>query len=44
MIDVSKRNLSTTVLGKPVSLPIGVSPFAYQRVAHSNGECATAKG
>ena len=44
MIDVSKRNLSTLVLGSSkVLVPIGISPTAMQRMAHPDGECASAK-
>ena len=43
MIDVSKRILKTTVLGQNVSMPIGISPTAMQRMAHPEGECAAAR-
>ncbi|GJQ67426.1 hypothetical protein Trydic_g8287 [Trypoxylus dichotomus] len=43
LTDVSKRNLSTTVLGYKISMPIGVSPTAMQRMAHPEGECANAR-
>ena len=42
--DVSVRDLSTMVLGKPVAFPIGISPTAMQRMAHPDGELAAAKG
>lgn len=42
--DVSNRNLSTMVLGKKVSVPIGVAPSAFQRLAHADGECGSAQG
>jgi len=42
--DVSSRNLKTTVLGKPVSFPFGVSPSAMQKLAHEDGECGNARG
>lgn len=42
--DVSQRDLSTTVLGTRVAFPIGISPTAMQRMAHPDGECATARG
>ncbi|CAL8099213.1 unnamed protein product [Orchesella dallaii] len=41
--DVSNRDLSTTVLGKKVAVPIGISPTAMQRLAHPDGECGSAK-
>ncbi|MBA3280450.1 MAG: alpha-hydroxy-acid oxidizing protein [Geodermatophilaceae bacterium] len=34
--------LATTVLGTPVASPIGVAPWALQRMAHPDGELATA--
>jgi len=42
--DVSLRSLTTTVLGKPVSFPIGISPSAMQKLAHPDGECGNARG
>lgn len=41
--DVSKRDLSTTVLGEEISMPVGVAPAAMQRMAHPDGECANAR-
>ncbi|EFN83996.1 Hydroxyacid oxidase 1 [Harpegnathos saltator] len=41
--DVSKRDISTTVLGQKVSMPLGVAPTAMQRMAHPDGECASAR-
>jgi 4-hydroxymandelate oxidase len=40
--DVGAVETSTTVLGAPVSIPILVGPVAYQRLAHPEGELATA--
>jgi len=42
--DVGEVSTSTTVLGVPVSLPVLVGPVAYQRLAHPDGEPATASG
>lgn len=42
--DVSKRDISTTVLGEKVSMPLGVAPTGMHKGAHPEGECATAKG
>jgi hypothetical protein len=39
---VGRRDLSTTVLGQPISLPIGVAPTAFQKLACAAGEIATA--
>ncbi|EEB12228.1 Hydroxyacid oxidase, putative [Pediculus humanus corporis] len=41
--DVSKRDLSATVLGTKVSMPLGISPTAMQKMAHHLGEVASAK-
>ena len=40
---VGRRDLGTTVLGQPISLPIGVAPTAFQKLACGTGEIATAK-
>jgi 4-hydroxymandelate oxidase len=41
---VGSRSPTTTVLGIPVDSPVLVAPMAYQRLAHPEGECATARG
>ena len=41
--DLSGRTLATTVLGQPVSLPVLVAPTAFHRLAHEDGEVATAR-
>lgn len=38
------KDLTTVVLGEKVSMPIGVSPTAMQRMAHPEGECANVRG
>jgi isopentenyl diphosphate isomerase/L-lactate dehydrogenase-like FMN-dependent dehydrogenase len=43
LIDISRRDLSTTVLGQWVSMPIIVAPTAFHRMAHPEGEVATVK-
>ncbi|MEB3339446.1 alpha-hydroxy acid oxidase [Okeania sp.] len=43
LVDVSQRNLSTKILGKPIKMPILIAPMAFQCLAHSEGELATAK-
>ncbi|NEP11547.1 MAG: alpha-hydroxy-acid oxidizing protein [Symploca sp. SIO2C1] len=43
LVDVSQRDLSTEILGEPVSMPILVAPMAFQCLAHPEGEIATAK-
>ena len=42
--NVSVRNLSTTVLGRKVNFPIGISPSALQKLAHEDGEIGNARG
>lgn len=42
--DVSKRCLQTTFLDTKVPFPIGVAPTALQKLAHPDGEAATARG
>jgi isopentenyl diphosphate isomerase/L-lactate dehydrogenase-like FMN-dependent dehydrogenase len=44
LVNGSARDLRTTVLGTPVSMPILVAPAAHHRLAHPEGECATAQG
>ena len=44
LVNGTTCDLSTTVLGTPVSMPILVAPTAYQCLAHPEGECATAHG
>ncbi len=41
---VAVPELATTFLGSPVASPVGVSPWALQRMAHPDGELATAGG
>jgi 4-hydroxymandelate oxidase len=43
LVDVGACDLATTVLGTPVSMPVLVAPTAFQRLAHPDGECATAR-
>ncbi len=43
LVDVSRRDLATSVLGQPVALPILVAPTAFQRLAHPEGELATVR-
>jgi isopentenyl diphosphate isomerase/L-lactate dehydrogenase-like FMN-dependent dehydrogenase len=43
LVDVSVATTETTVLGTPVSMPLLVAPTAFQRMAHPDGEPATAR-
>ena len=40
---VGDRDLSTTVLGQPISIPIAVAPTAFHKLACDAGEIATAR-
>jgi 4-hydroxymandelate oxidase len=42
LVDVSERSLATTILGRPLQLPILIAPMAFQCLAHASGEVATA--
>lgn len=43
LVDVSQRDLSTTILGQSLQLPVLIAPMAFQCLAHPEGEIATAK-
>ncbi|XP_021894989.1 peroxisomal (S)-2-hydroxy-acid oxidase [Carica papaya] len=43
LIDVSKIDMTTTVLGFKLSMPIMIAPTAMQKMAHPEGEYATAR-
>jgi len=43
LVDVSRIDTSTTVLGTPVSMPVLIAPTAFHRLAHPDGELATAR-
>jgi 4-hydroxymandelate oxidase len=43
LVDVSEIALATTLLGTPVSMPLGIAPFAMQRLLDPDGEAATAR-
>jgi 4-hydroxymandelate oxidase len=43
LVDVSEVTTTTTVLGREVSMPLLVAPTASQRLAHPDGELATAR-
>src|SRR5436190_8952156 len=40
---VGPRELATTVLGQPISMPIVVAPTAFHKIACEAGEVATAR-
>jgi len=43
MVDVSARDLATTVLGHRLAMPIAVAPTAFHRLAHREGELASVR-
>ena len=43
LVDVSQRDLTTTILGQSLSAPILIAPMAFQCLANPAGEVATAK-
>lgn len=43
LVDVSHVDTRTTVMGFKISMPIMVAPTAMQKMAHPEGECATAR-
>jgi len=44
LVDVSRIDCATTLLGTPLAGPVGVAPLAYHRLVHPDGEVATATG
>lgn len=43
LVDVSELDTSTTLFGKPVAMPLMLSPTGYTRLATSQGELAVAR-
>ncbi len=43
LVDVSLLDTATTLLGETVAMPVGVAPTAQHRLAHADGEAATAR-
>ncbi len=43
LVDVSNLDLATTFLDAPVTMPIALAPTAFHRLAHADGERATAR-
>lgn len=41
--DVSSRSYVTTVLGQEIQMPIMIAPMAFHRLAHADGELASAR-
>lgn len=43
LVDVSKIDTSTTIMGQEVPFPIALSPTGFTRIAHPQGELAVAR-
>ncbi|KAI8544733.1 hypothetical protein RHMOL_Rhmol08G0318100 [Rhododendron molle] len=43
LVDVSRIDMSTTILGYPTSAPIMIAPTSRHKLAHPEGEVATAR-
>jgi 4-hydroxymandelate oxidase len=43
LCDAGDPDLSTTLFGQRISMPVLVAPTAFHRLAHPDGECATAR-
>ncbi len=43
LVDVSRIDTAASVLGSPVSMPVIIAPTAFHRLAHPDGELATAR-
>jgi 4-hydroxymandelate oxidase len=43
LVDVSRRSLATTVLGRPVAWPVLIAPMAFHGLACPEAEAATAR-
>lgn len=41
---VKDVDMSVTVLGQRISMPLGICPMGVQRMVHDDGEVATARG
>lgn len=43
LVDVSRRDLRASLLGAAVSMPVAIAPTAFHKLAHPEGELATAR-
>ncbi len=43
LVDVSQRDLSTTIIGEPVPMPLGLGPVALTGMQHRDGEIAACR-
>ena len=44
LVDVSRVDPSTTLLGRPSAIPVAIAPMAVHGLAHPDGEVETARG
>ena len=44
LVDVSHRDLSTSILGYPIDFPVCIASTGMHMLAHPDGEVATAQG
>lgn len=42
--DISERDISSSILGQDISMPLIIAPTAFHKMAHPQGEIATAQG
>ncbi len=43
LVDVSRRNLTTSLFGQSLAMPLLLAPTAFHKLAHPDGELATAR-
>ncbi|HEX5222036.1 MAG TPA: alpha-hydroxy acid oxidase [Verrucomicrobiae bacterium] len=43
LVDVSWRDLATTLFGQPIAMPILIAPTAFHKLAHPDGELGTVR-
>ncbi|MEO8705423.1 MAG: alpha-hydroxy acid oxidase [Kofleriaceae bacterium] len=43
LVDVSTRDLTTTVLGERIAMPVAIAPTAFHKLAHRDGELAAVR-
>ncbi len=43
LVDVSRRDLTTTLFGRRIALPLLIAPTSHQRMVHPDAEFATAR-
>lgn len=43
LVDVSRIDPATTVLGRPLAMPVITAPCSFNALAHPDGECAVAR-